>query len=424
VNRAYVALLALIPTVFGAIPAHAEDWPMIQKDPAHTGSVSVGPETPLRLAWKASPQDSETNFTTWPVVYGGMVYASSGPGILAVEATTGRKKWFISPEEGQNIVAPAVDENGVYIPVGENQLLALDRMTGAEIWRFGASGELRSSPTVSDGRIYFSSAEGNTFYCVDAKTGKLVWESVQDLEPFNVPVVSNGLVVFSTRDLSSTRAFLVALDVVSGRESWRVSQDGSSSSPAILGDKVIVGTRDTAVKAYELSSGRPIWSSPISNLIAAESSPAIAFGDVFVADRTGNFYRFEGATGRQKWHLSADEGTFNQSFPVIAGTTMFIGGGAGWIHGIDIDSGKELWREQVGGYIHSGATDGERFYFGVKFQNEGIYAYEHDPNGRKAEAESDGTEPWLWVAVGLGLAAVLLPALVFMGRRSRGGPVS
>ncbi len=416
-NRAYVLALALISAVSGALPAQAEDWPMIQKDPAHTGSVSVGPEAPLRLAWKASPGDPKTNFTTWPVVYDGVVYASSGPGILAVDAQTGTKKWFSAPEEGQNIVAPAVDESGIYIPVGESQLLALDRSSGAELWRFSARGELRSSPTVSDGRIFFASAEGNTFYCVDAQTGELVWESVQDLEPFNVPVVSNGLVIFSTRDLSSTRAFLVALDATSGQESWRVLQEGSSSSPAILDDKVIVGTRDTAVKAYRVANGELVWSSPISNLIAAESSPAIAFGDAFVADRTGNFYRFNGATGKQEWHFSANEGTFNQSFPVIAGKTMFIGGGAGWVHGIDVDSGQELWKEQVGGYIHSGATDGERFYFGVKFRNEGIYAYEHDPNGTLVEedlAESSGDTameilPWVvGITVVLGGIALVL----------------
>ena len=79
-----------------------------------------------------------------------------------------------------------------------------------------------------------------------------------------------------------------------------------------------------------------------------------------------------------------------QSFPVVAGKTLYIGSGGGWLYAIDVDSGKLLWKHQVGGFILSGAADEKRFYFGVKFRNEGLYAYEHDPTGGKGAASPSG----------------------------------
>lgn len=396
-----LAFLVGLTFVFGsALSSRADDWPVVQKDALHSGSIPVGPAAPLTLAWKATGQNVQGNFTTWPVVYGGIVYASSGPGILAVDAVTGTRKWFIAPPEGQNIVAPAVDENGVYVPIGENQVLALDRQTGKELWRFRGAGGFESSPTLRDGRLYLGSAEAKTFYCIDARTGHLVWKSEQELEPFNVPVSSGGIVVFSTRDLDSPDAFLIGLNTETGEEVWRIAQTETTSSPAILEDKVVIGSGDQTVRAYEIDSGRPVWSTRILNLVGAESSPAIAFGDVFIADRTGNFYRMDGSTGKRKWLFSDTEGTFNQSYPVVAGKTMFIGGGAGWLHAIDVDSGKQLWKHQVGGSIHFGAADAERIYFGVKFGDEGLYAFAHDANS-ETEAGNGGGFPYGRVALGL-----------------------
>lgn len=351
------------------------------------------------------------------MVYDGIVYASSGPGVLAVDAATGSKKWFSTPPEGQNIVAPAVDENGVYIPVGKNQVLALDRLTGLELWRFSGPGSFESSPALLGGRLYLGSANARTFYCLDASTGRLLWKSEQDLEPFNVPVVSQGVVVFSTRDLDSPDAFLIGLAAESGAELWRAPQPESTSSPAILDDKVIVGSGDQTVRAYEVASGRLVWSAPIMNLIGAESSPAVAFGDVFLADRAGNFYRLDGSTGKQKWSFSDTEGTFNQSYPIVAGKTMYIGGGAGWLHALNVDSGQEVWKAQVGGSIHSGAVNADRLYLGVKFGDEGLYAFERDPNGETEE--DDGTGFQYLGLLGLALLLVGVVGFLKMMRRRR-----
>jgi outer membrane protein assembly factor BamB len=238
-----------------------------------------------------------------------------------------------------------------------------------------------------------------------------------------VPVVSDGLVVFSIEHLGSTNAALVALDAATGKEVWRVPQQESNSSPSILDGKVILGGGDLNAYALDLKTGRQVWKSRVEGKFGVRNSPAIAFGDVFLADRIGNFYRLDGATGKRKWIYGEEntEGTFDQSFPVVAGKTMYIGGGAGWVYAIDADTGKLQWKEQIGGFVMSGAADAERFYFGVKFRNEGLYAYEHDPDPDAAAVEEpessgeDATLPKAIFGVLVGLA-LLLGVVIIVAR--------
>jgi eukaryotic-like serine/threonine-protein kinase len=409
-------ILAFTWIIMAATPT-AANWPMVHKDPQHSGHISKGPVVPLGQSWSARESGSDSADTRWPVVFDDTVYVSSGRAVLALEKTTGRLKWEAKPPEGQSLVAPAVDTEGVYIPVPQGRILALDRHTGQDLWRFQAADDVDRSITVSEGRLYFASAEAKTFYCVDARLGTLIWESKLDLEPYTVPVVSGGLTIFSVQDLESPSAFLVALDSATGKEIWRVAQESITSSPAILGDKVIVGSYDFAVHAYESSSGKPVWETRVEDAFGEETAPAVAFGDAFLSDRVGNFYRLDGETGKLEWTFSDTEGTFDQSSPVIAGRTMFIGGGAGWLHAINVDTGEQVWRTQVGGWVYSGAADEERIYVGVKFNNQGVYAFEHDPDAASDDASGPAWINWtIGVAIlGVGIAALIL----FLLKRKR-----
>ncbi len=416
-SSSVLGILIFIGTL-GSAPVLAETGGMWNGDPQHTGSVPDGPAAPLRQAWTTNSADSEGNDARWPVLYDGTVYASSGNAVLALDARTGERRWEAVPPEGQNLVAPAVDQRGVFIPVPGDKILALDRASGKDLWRFQAASDVDTSPTIAEGRLYFGSAEAKTFYCVDAATGSPIWETVLDLEPYTSPVVAGGLVVFSVRDLVAPDAYVVALDAETGLEVWRTPQTPVTSAPTVLGDKLILGSYDFSVNAYELSTGRRLWKAPVEDAFGERSAPATAFGDVFVADRVGNFYRLDGRTGARKWIFSDTEGTFDESSPVIAGRTMFIGGGAGWIHAVDVESGEQLWRKQVGGSVLSGAADSERFYFAVKFRNEGIYAFEHDPDGKsRTEEAAFGPFRTFWI-VGFVLLSGL-GAMAFLVRRKR-----
>ncbi|MEO7803640.1 MAG: PQQ-binding-like beta-propeller repeat protein [Actinomycetota bacterium] len=379
-----IVILACV-LFFGSGIAWAQDWPMMQRDATHSGYSAEGFSAPLKENWRALSGSPDNSFTTWPVVRNGVVYVSSGPGIIAVDALTGKRKWDVQPSEGQTIVSPAVDDVAVYMPVPFGRLLALAVADGKELWRFQAADSLDASPTLADGRIYIGSEEAKTFYAINAADGSEAWNAKLDFEPDSVAAVSQGIVVFTMEDLNSRNTtYVVALDAGDGHEIWRIQQQVANSSPSILGDMVILGGGDLNVYALDLKTGKEVWKTSVPGKFNTQNFPAIAFGDVFMADRIGNIYRLDGTTGKRKWLFDDAEVGFVQSFPVIAGKTLFIGNGAGWLYALDTDDGRLLWKHQVGGFVLSGAADEKHFYFGVKFGKEGLYAYGHDPKGKLA----------------------------------------
>ena len=395
---------------------------MAQRDSVHSGFTEEGPTPPLKRAWRANATESQGHFTTWPVVKGGEVYATQGPGQLAVEAATGRTKWFIeNEEEGSAQVTPSVDDQHVYLSIPFGRFIALERSTGVEVWRFQAKDRLDASSVLVDGRIYVGSAEAKTFYCLDAATGTLVWEKQLDLEPNSIPTVAEGIVVFSIHDLDSPRTDFIALDSATGEQIWRTPNTLGSTSPSIMGDRVIIGGGDFFAYALDLRTGREIWKSEVIDKFSTRSMPALAFGDVFLADRIGNIYRLDGETGERKWFFDDTEGTMDQSAPIVAGKTLYIGSGAGFLYGVDVDSGELVWEDRVQGIVLSGAADAERFYFGVKFGDEGLYAYEHDPEAPDTPIGGP-RNPGLITTMFKGFAAflvVLMVVILYAGYRKR-----
>ncbi|HVF11827.1 MAG TPA: PQQ-binding-like beta-propeller repeat protein [Actinomycetota bacterium] len=390
---------------------------MASKDETHSGFAPAGAKPPLRRSWREATSSTGDSFVAWPVVVDGIAMAKFDSGLIAVEASSGRRVWFRDFAEGHSIGVPAVEGESVFAPLYDGVLVALDLADGRELWRFKADDELEASPTVSGGRIFVNSARAKTTHCISAVDGSSCWTRKLDLEPDTVPAVSQGVVAVVAQSLDEPRIEIYGLSAEDGSILWSKPHARGYSSASILDNKVILGGGDFNAHALDLTTGESIWKSPVKGKFGPRNLPALAFGDVFLADRTGNIYRLDGDTGKQKWIYEVpDEGTFDQSFPVIAGKTLFIGSGSGWIYALHTETGRLLWKEQVGGFVLSGAADSERFYFGVKFRNEGLYAYEHDPNGR---LEPPPSEPTQQIIAGVLLFAILVGGVWLYGRRRR-----
>lgn len=416
----FFPLLVALSMLFPSAAWAQGDWPMVGKDPQHTGSVVEGPSPPFKRAWFAKSQDPEDSFTTWPIVSAGVVIVRSGGGFMARNATKGDLIWWKQSSEGVVQVSPSVDQGALYVSLPFGVMVALDRSAGGEIWRFQAKDSLDASNVLDQGVLFFGSAEAKTFYALDAATGSLKWEVQTELEPSYVPAVSEGVVVTPTESLDEDKSLVLAFDATTGNQLWQFQTRNEGNSPAILDNKVIVAGGDFFLYALDLKTGREVWKAEVEAKFGPRNMPALAFGDVFLVDRVGNMYRFDGNSGRREWFISTDEtvGTFDQSSPVIAGKTLFIGSGSGDLYAVDVDAGKIVWHDAVQGIVLSGAADSERFYFGVKFGQEGLYAYEHDPEGQLLP-DDPGEDPFTDLIYGLLLLAIILGGVLLVARIRR-----
>lgn len=173
-------------------------------------------------------------------------------------------------------------------------------------WVFTTGGDISATPAVVDGAVYLPDWGGNLFK-IDAQTGERIW--------------SNGIADY-IREPSIQKAV-------------------SRTSPAVKGNKVIIGTQEGAfLMAIDKNTGKLIWKTKLdarSDAIITQS-PAIYRNRIYV-----------GLASLEEGNPSADP---NYKCCTFRGSMM----------GVDLTTGKILWKTytvpdnggQPGGY--SGAA--------------------------------------------------------------------
>lgn len=144
-------------------------------------------------------------------------------------------------------------------------IVALDRNTGAELWRWEAAGKQNNinENVVVAGRLLVGGDQiDNTFFAVDRFTGREVWRVKGErgfVGPYGPPAVADDIVYAGMGD---TRVY--AADLETGRVLWSTRTGGSILYVAVCGEYVIVHNQDLLVVDRRTGkvAGRPFPSSP------------------------------------------------------------------------------------------------------------------------------------------------------------------
>ena len=98
-----------------------------------------------------------------------------------------------------------------------------------------------------------------------------------------------------------------AFEINSGRLLWSSPDLGGAivSTPAISTDKVLyIGTFANELVALDTASGREIWRFPTNDWVWA--GPAISEDTLYFGDISGTFYAIERETGVVRWQIQPD----------------------------------------------------------------------------------------------------------------------
>ncbi len=156
-----------------------------------------------------------------------------------------------SHQVGEGYAAPAIagDRLIIFHRVGNEDLVeCLDPATGKNRWSFryptnyedplGKGDGPRATPVIVGERVLTLAANGH-FHCLDLKSGKKLWER-KLLDDYTVnpsyfgvgttPLVEGKLILLN---VGGEGAGLVALDLDSGKEKWRATEDDASYSSPI-----------------------------------------------------------------------------------------------------------------------------------------------------------------------------------------------
>ena len=133
----------------------------------------------------------------------------------------------------------------------DHKVYALN-LDGQKIWEFATGGAVTAQPLVQDGRIYVGSFSSD-FFALDAQTGSMIWKFPDANNWYWSRAVTNGDTLF----VGSTDGNLYALDADSGRLRWIFPTNGSIvGSPALIGDRVAVGSTDGRVRLVRQADGQ------------------------------------------------------------------------------------------------------------------------------------------------------------------------
>ena len=203
--------------------------------------------------------DSETGEPLWeyefqgaggfeigsPAYHGGVVYAtSSGRNVLALDAKDGSLLWETEVDEEGLSASPAVANGKVLVGTGSGRLVALGISDGKEVWSANVSGWVYlAAPAVMDGVVYIGT-DNETLHALSMDNGTEVWVSDIGGRVRGTPLVTGDRIYVISgqyRSFIPLDGSLHALDM-DGKELWNVTIGTTSSSPARLGDSIIVGS--------------------------------------------------------------------------------------------------------------------------------------------------------------------------------------
>lgn len=329
--------------------------------------------------WHVTPSVDATN------VY----FGSIDHELLAVDQASGAVRWRRNTgAEGPYTLGYSTLVVGNLIVIGDADVYAFDRRTGAPRWMFRPP-ELdytgRGQLAVSGGIIYTGS-NLNRVFAIDAATGSERWR-VQlpgdDRSSAFHPTTHDGMVFAGIKRFGiPTTGALAALDAETGAIRWVREFDagypgaiyGCLGGAVFHGANVIVAVEDGRIHALDRVTGATRWIAPRVHPIPPEPGggygdkrPLVVVGDIVVAgsDR-GILVGLDAATGLERWR-------WRQAGSTVApitddGQSAFVRIGGGELIALDAGTGVVRWREGAGGmgrggtFASSPIAVGDRLY--------------------------------------------------------------
>ncbi len=213
------------------------------------------------------------------------------------------------------------------------------------------------------------------------------------------PLVVGERVIFGGRDGN-----LYALSIHDGGEAWRLrAGSGMGSSPAAAGDLVVIGTYGGDVLAADAASGTERWRSKTGGKIVSSPVFDAASGLVVIGSHDNRVHALNAVDGTTRWRAAT--GGIVWASPTIDRNRVFVGSHDKMLYCLDLESGDVVWRSSADDAVSTtAAVAGDRVVIGTTKGTVAAYAL------------ADGKRLWTRkVKSACGGAAVVAGDMVLIG---------
>jgi len=242
----------------------------------------------------------------------------------------------------------------------------LDALFGKDLGVYKVSSPVSTSACGEDVRIYFGLDKGRkeALFALNLRTGEILWK--KKLGDLSSSPALCGDKIF----VGSVSGILKALNKNTGEVIWEFETkasiistpacDGHSSSTS--GERVICfGSTDGYLYALDIESGGVRWKFKAEGAIY--SSPAIRNGTVFFGSVDGNLYALNLGDGSLMWKFKTQADVY--SSPAVAESLVYIGSNDYFMYAVNQKSGELCWKFGTEGLIRSSPIAvGNKLFFG------------------------------------------------------------
>jgi outer membrane protein assembly factor BamB len=287
---------------------------------------------------------------------------------------------------GEGVSSPIVSGDAVFVTSALEKgarrvVVCLDRKSGKIRWQreirdgnpetaSAVTGHAAPTPVTDGARVvaWFGNAG---LVCYDF-SGERLWhrklgEFVSELGIASSPVLHKGAVILvCDHDGGAPRSFdsfLVALDLKTGETLWKTGRPGlerSWSTPLLAGGELVVAAQDE-LRAYDPSTGKPLWQSAgMAGWVAP--SPVSGMGLVFAVSGKDGPAMAVKPGGRVVWHEKRG-GPYVCS-PILVDGRLYVHDESGILTCRSALDGKEIYRERLKGRFSASAVAADgKIYF-------------------------------------------------------------
>jgi outer membrane protein assembly factor BamB len=267
-------------------------------------------------------------------------------GLSALDVDSGQPKWH--RVLGTGIVgALAVQGDRIYAASRDGNVFAVNAANGEPVWslpswRDNMSVTLSAGLTAGDGLI-FTACENGVLYALSAADGSVQWTFDAGISLITRPYYHNGVLY-----LGDQNGIFSALDAKSGRKRWGGGTGGGILTPVVSDETPYFSAWDGTVHARDPQMEATKWNVSLGTPLS--TSPTVVGNRVIVGTAEGSVTALSAANGGVLWTARVEGGVISAR-PTVADGLVFVGNGQGVVSALDLASGALRWSYDLGGEI-------------------------------------------------------------------------
>ncbi len=225
------------------------------------------------------------------------------------------------------------------------------------VWSRGVGALVEFPAVVTDGVGYVANYKGHV-YALDMRNGKVIWR----YRPSGGKMASSPAVVGDDLVVHGMDGVVRVLDRRNGTLRWHFRVGSPIESSPIVRDGLdYFGAWNGRVYALDLERRQLRWSYGTGHKIT--SSASIAGKTLYIGDYGGRLHALAAGTGKRRWVSSVNGRIYGT--PAVAAGRVFVPSSTGNSLTAFTTGGRYLWRVQTGGYVYSSpAVWAGRVFFG------------------------------------------------------------